>query len=458
MRIKKLILPTFALGLAAVMLTPDISSAFLKFNWSLNLNQRTVRLFNNFTAGGANNNAIPDPQFPGKVGADLSIWKAIVEWGSESHGDGSGDPTQGNLGDGGANFDAHFVGNATSAGVFTNVMSQITGCSGGVFAFQQGGGSGWRIRFYECWFWADGPGFIGGGNADLQGIGVHEYGHALGLGHSGVGGATMFASTSTGVVGTRSIHADDIAGLQCKYGVKSPTKPHIDSITGGGNSVTITGTNLPANCEVWFPRADPSAPNTTLSLKVGGLTSNGTTVNLAFPAGAGPGDVLVRNTSSSAGSALSNAFPFEPTACPPPLFYCTAKAGLVCGTPAMSTFGVQSAAATNGFFILGGPARSNKSGILLYTDQGANAAPFNGGTLCIQTPLKRSSGASSGGFGTCDGEFALDMNAFASGNAGGNPAGFLLTAGNVIFTQWWGRDSVATGSFLSDGMHYTVCP
>jgi len=119
---------------------------------------------------------------------------------------------------------------------------------------------------------------------------------------------------------------------------------------------------------------------------------------------------------------------------------------------------MQSAAATSGFFIIAGPARSNKSGILLYTDQGAGAAPFNGGTLCIKTPLKRSAAVNSGGFSSCDGEFALDMNAFASGNAGGNPAAFLLGAGNVIFTQWWGRDSVATGSFLSDAMHYTVCP
>jgi hypothetical protein len=458
MRIRKLILPTFALGLAGVMLTPDIGRAFLKFNFSLNTGQRSVRVFNNFTAPGANNNTTPHAQFPGFTGAEMALWKAVVEWGSEPHGDGSGDPTQTNLGDGGANFDAHFIGNATGAGVIgNNVMSQISGCSGGVFAFMNGDAGGWRILFYQCWNWADGPGFIGGNEADLQGIGCHEYGHGLGLGHSSAGGATMFASTNTGIVGTRSIQADDAAGLQCKYGVKSAAKPHIDMISGVGN-LTITGTDFPPNLEVWFPYASATVASQKQPLKVRGLTSNGTVVNVQFPAGAGPGDILVRNTATTGGSGLSNAFPYDPSSCPPPLFFCTAKPGLACGTPAISTFGSPSASASAGFVILAGPARSNKSGLLLYTDQGAGASAFNGGTLCIKAPLKRSAAVTSGGFGTCDGEFAIDMNAFAAGNSGGNPAAFLLTSGNVIFTQWWGRDSVATGSFLSDAMHYTVCP
>ena len=50
------------------------------------------------------------------------------------------------------------------------------------------------------------------------------------------------------------------------------------------------------------------------------------------------------------------------------------------------------------------------------------------------------------------------MNAFASGNAGGNPAAFLTLPGSMINAQWWGRDSVMTGSFLSDGVEYVVAP
>ena len=115
-------------------------------------------MFNNFTMGSANNNQVPDPQFPGYQGAVMSIWKGAVEWQSITHGDGSGDPLQSNLGDGGANFDPSFQGEATSVGgINDNVHSMISGCNGGVLAFAESPGSnGWRIRYYECWSWQDG--------------------------------------------------------------------------------------------------------------------------------------------------------------------------------------------------------------------------------------------------------------------------------------------------------------
>jgi len=37
-------------------------------------------------------------------------------------------------------------------------------------------------------------------------------------------------------------------------------------------------------------------------------------------------------------------------------------------------------------------------------------------------------------------------------------AGFLGLAGTVVNVQFWGRDSQATGSFLSDGLQYVVGP
>ena len=54
--------------------------------------------------------------------------------------------------------------------------------------------------------------------------------------------------------------------------------------------------------------------------------------------------------------------------------------------------------------------------------------------------------------------FSVDVNTFASGNGGGNPDPCLAIVGQQVNVQWWGRDSIATGSFLSDGLEYVVLP
>jgi hypothetical protein len=138
--------------------------------------------------------------------------------------------------------------------------------------------------------------------------------------------------------------------------------------------------------------------------------------------------------------------------------YCTAKPGLACGTPSISGIGAPSASATQGFYVLAGPAQQHRAGVLLYTNGGRNNQPFQGGTLCVSTTgLRRGPPSDSGGFAACDGEFSIDMNAFAAGLAGGHPAAFLSVPGTVVNAQWWGRDSIATGSFLSDAIEYLIC-
>jgi hypothetical protein len=123
-----------------------------------------------------------------------------------------------------------------------------------------------------------------------------------------------------------------------------------------------------------------------------------------------------------------------------------------------------------------GPARSCKSGLLVYnTTQAIPGLPFQGGTLCVTgAGVKRAGPTSSQGTpggSSCDGQFAIDMNLFAraswvvpdcagqpSGLPPNNPAPFLLTPGQQVFAQYWGRDSVATGSFVSAGVTWTVYP
>jgi hypothetical protein len=141
---------------------------------------------------------------------------------------------------------------------------------------------------------------------------AHEYGHALGLGHSS-SPATMQPSVSAGSTAIRSIESDDIAGIQCIYGVQSATKPTIVATVASGGSLTIYGTNFTAtDNDVWFTHEGTTATNVDPRVRVQGLTSSngGTVITVAIPAEAGPGDVLVKK--SGAGNAtLSNAFPTD---------------------------------------------------------------------------------------------------------------------------------------------------
>jgi hypothetical protein len=52
---------------------------------------------------------------------------------------------------------------------------------------------------------------------DLRLVAAHEFGHALGLGHSATAGATMYPSVSSCNAGNRTLDADDVAGVQFLY-------------------------------------------------------------------------------------------------------------------------------------------------------------------------------------------------------------------------------------------------
>jgi hypothetical protein len=156
--------------------------------------------------------------------------------------------------------------------------------------------------------------------------------------------------------------------------------------------------------------------------------------------------------------------------------FCTAKSGLACGPAGISAVGNSSASVASGFLVRALPARSCKSGILLYnTSRASVGVPFEGGTLCVSTQGIRRAGATDSmgtpGGANCDGVFQIDMNAFAggawvvpdcvggpSGLASNNAAAFLSVPGQSVYTQFWGRDALVTGSYVSDGLAYVVAP
>jgi hypothetical protein len=315
MKLHLALLPAAAVSAAAFLVAPRSSQGFDTLGFSIGLSQRDVRIFDNFTDPDANNNTTPDANFPGYLGAEMAAWKGCIEWGSELHGNGNGDPSQnGGLGTGGANFDCSWQGNATGVGgINDNILSEITGTAGGVLAFTEApDGSGWRQRYYDDWTWNDGPTTsMPGSHVDLQGVVCHEYGHSLGLAHSTAAGATMQAFISGTGTGQRSIASDDSAGVQSIYGVKSATKPKITAVTVNAGLVTITGVNFSATGnEVWFTQAGTGGTGTPVKLT--GVTSNGTSIAVTAPVNAGKGDVLVRNN-GTAHANLSNAWPIDVT-------------------------------------------------------------------------------------------------------------------------------------------------
>jgi hypothetical protein len=100
-------------------------------------------------------------------------------------------------------------------------------------------GSGWNIggdtHFDNSNSWSDGG---GGGTIDFHTVALHEFGHALGLGHSSVAGSVM-EPIYAGV--RRTLHADDIAGIQAIYGpdqVNAVPEPTSLALCGIGACLT----------------------------------------------------------------------------------------------------------------------------------------------------------------------------------------------------------------------------
>jgi hypothetical protein len=142
--------------------------------------------------------------------------------------------------------------------------------------------------------------------------------------------------------------------------------------------------------------------------------------------------------------------------------YCTAKTNSLSCTPTIGSVGTPSATSGSGFVVSASNTINNKSGLLFYGVNGQSAMAFQGGTLCVKSPIKRTPGTNSGGNpppNDCSGVFSVDMNLFAAGGLGGTPLPALSVPGSVVDCQFWGRDPgfvAPNNTTLSDGLEYTV--
>ncbi|QDV07554.1 Matrixin [Planctomycetes bacterium Poly30] len=422
--------------------------AFAVYGDFLDLTLRDFRILNTFAGVRANDNVTPDPDFPGSLGADLAIRKAVAEWGSRPHGSGLTDPSQDQLGSGQSNFEAFYAGDALLAGGQNqNVISVIAG-GGGIAFTDLPIGDGWRIRFFEnARDWNDGPGDPEGGidRFDIQGVMTHEFGHALGLDHSLVPGATMENNGSPDFgVHLRSIEADDIAGVQFIYGPVSPFKPVLETYEFiGPGRIRITGSNFHGqDNEIWFTPEAPTLPMTDPTILVGGLASSqgGTVLELDIPAAAGPGSVAVRVPGSTS-EALSNVFPFDPFLEPwaPPMAYGQPGVTSAGTTPTIGWSGLPSASIPSFHIEVEGGA--NAAFALLIEGTSRSAVVTSYGTLLVGGQVRR--------------RLILPL----SGGAGTNlapivPAGLI---GDRSYYQVWVPDGGSvSGGVFTDALEVVV--
>ena len=136
--------------------------------------------------------------------------------------------------------------------------------------------------------------------------------------------------------------------------------------------------------------------------------------------------------------------------------YCTAKVNSSGCTPSMGSSGTPSASAGSGFSVRAQQVLANMPGLLLYGISGPGGTPFQDGFLCatppvIRTPLQIAAPA---GSPPCTGVYAFDFNAYIAG--GIDPK---LVAGQQVWSQYWSRDTaVPSGSGLTNGLTFTICP
>jgi hypothetical protein len=145
--------------------------------------------------------------------------------------------------------------------------------------------------------------------------------------------------------------------------------------------------------------------------------------------------------------------------------YCVAKTNSLGCLPHIFSTGNHQSGDQEGFVVYCTNVRNHKSGLLFYGFSGVLNSPFQGGTLCVRPPIKRSTAVNAGGnpspANDCSGVLLIDMSSFAQGLLGGNPAPLLDVPGTVVWCQWWGRDPgfpAPNNTMLSAGLKYVVDP
>lgn len=124
----------------------------------------------------------------------------------------------------------------------------------------------------------------------------------------------------------------------------------------------------------------------------------------------------------------------------PPDTYCTGKVNSQGCLSQISFLGYPSVNASGGFLVRASNLLNNVNGLLFWGTSGAASTPFQGGFLCVASPVTRTSLSNSGGsrppVQDCTGVLEFDFNTYL--DQGGAPP--ELQAGVDVWCQYWSRD------------------
>lgn len=143
---------------------------------------------------------------------------------------------------------------------------------------------------------------------------------------------------------------------------------------------------------------------------------------------------------------------------PVPTVYCTSKIDSAGCVPSIGSSGMPDFNAGSGFTITLGNTLNQKLGLLFYGTNGPAANSFQGGTFCVQAPVKRTPIQSSNGNPTppedCSGMFQFDFNVRIA--SGIDPT---LVAGATVWSQYWSRDPADPFTTnLSNALRFYIYP
>jgi hypothetical protein len=133
--------------------------------------------------------------------------------------------------------------------------------------------------------------------------------------------------------------------------------------------------------------------------------------------------------------------------------YCTTQTNSQGCPPQVHTSGFPSATAGVGHFVGATGLIAGQLGLVLYSSAGPNSIPLLGGTLCVGSPLVRTSIVPITGAGPCGGVLNSDFNAWIA--KGNDPS---LAPGADVWAQVWSRDPGSpSASNLTNGVQFTLC-